>query len=118
MLNATTRNTQAFEFARWYPTQGDRLNYKSLKVELVSNNEMRYSHVIKNLITSSENTALKTDYGYDYKINDEIYYNGNWWLIISINDIRTDLNPQALRLSGSKVNAQWLLELIGVSKNG
>ena len=46
MLNATTRNTQALSL-QGGTTQGDRLNYKSLKVELVSNNEMRYSHVIK-----------------------------------------------------------------------
>lgn len=118
MLNATTRNTHAFEYARWYPTQGDRINYKNLKVELISNKEVRYSHIIKNLVSPTESTALKTDYGYAYKVNDEIYYNGQWWLLLSINDLRTDLNSQAMRLTGSKVNSQWLLELIGVSKNG
>ncbi|MCH5165646.1 MAG: hypothetical protein J1G01_04525 [Clostridiales bacterium] len=101
-----------FEFARWAPEKYNR--YKIIRVEVVSENEKRWSTVIQNLITVADSTLIRTAFVYDYKPGQHIFFRNKWWEIRSVGEMTGDVNPQALSLVNGG-NTQYVLELTEVN---
>lgn len=116
MLAAMQSNPLQFEKARYCEDyidgteQIDRTKFKVFKAERVSDNEIRYSQPIQNLITSQDSIVLRTNWSLDFKIQKQVYFRGSWWLIQSAKKSFRDVNPQTLGLL--RPRPVWLLELI------
>lgn len=102
-------NSNAFEWARWLPKNGQP---KLLKVEIVSENERRFGTISGNITANGDNTTLKTRFCFDYKIEDEIYYRGKHYTIIGIGSRSLEVAPQALSMTKAKYMQEIYLELI------
>ncbi len=113
MLNAlNSLGHNQFEFARWAPVTYDR--YKIIRVQVVSDNERRWSTVIQNLMTAADSVLVRTSFVYDYAPRQHLFYRNKWWEIRSVADVTLDVNPQALSLVRGGVNSQFILELVEV----
>lgn len=112
MINALkSLGHNQFEFARW--CKEDREHYKIIRVEIVSENEKRWSTVLQNIITRSDSTLLRTAYSYPYDTRQHIFYRNKWWEITNIGEITLEVNPQALALVKGG-NMQYVLEVVQV----
>ena len=100
-----------FEYARWCENAPDK--YKLIRVEIVSENEKRWSTVLQNIITRSDGTLLRTAFVYPYDTRQHIFYRNAWWEITNVGEITTDVNPQALGLVSGGCT-QYVLEVIQV----
>ena len=98
-----------FEFARWAPKEYDR--YKIIRVQVVSEDEKRWSTVIQNLMTVADSVLLRTSFVYDYKPRQHVFFRNKWWEIQSVSDVTQDVNAQATALVNGG-NSQFILELI------
>lgn len=107
-------NPTAFEYARW-AEKGNRIKYKNIKVEVVSENERRYNVIMQSFKLDVNSIVLRTNYIYDYKIADEVYYRNKWWYVKSVNNVSQDISPQALSIINSDISYQSVLELSEVS---
>lgn len=101
-----------FEYARWCEGK-DPTHYKIIRVEVVREDEKRWSTVLQNLLTTSDSTVLRTAYAYPYQRRQHIFFRNTWWEIQSVGEMSQDVNPQSLALvSGG--NTQCVLELLQV----
>lgn len=97
-----------FEWARW--AEKDYEHYKFMRVEIVSEDEKRWSTVLQNVITRSDSTLLKTSYQFPFDIRQHIFYRNKWWEITNVREITTEIASQTLALiSGG--NMQYVLEV-------
>ncbi len=96
------------EIARWVEKEYDK--YQFIHVELVGDQEKRFSIVIQNLMTNSNNLLLRTADIYDYKPRQHVFYRDKWWEIKSVGDDMTAVNPQSLALVAGGTQ-QYILEL-------
>lgn len=103
-----------FEKARWIPEPLARNKYKLIRVEVVDEKRRQFSTIIQNLITSADSTVLQTSYSYDYKVDQEIFYRGEFWIITSVTDITKDIAPQSLGLVKANITKQSIIEVIKV----
>lgn len=109
MINALkSLGHNQFEFARWAPEKPER--YKIIRVEVVRENEKRWSTVLQNLITVADSTLIRTAFVYDYKPRQHIFFRNKWWEIQSVGEITSDVNSQALSLVNGG-NMQYVLEI-------
>ncbi|MDE7406478.1 MAG: hypothetical protein K2M89_06370 [Clostridiales bacterium] len=113
MLNALKGlGHSQFEIARWAPKEYGR--YKFIRVELVSENEKRWSTVIQNLITVADSTVIRTATVYDYAPRQHVMFRNKWYEIRAVTEITQDIAPQSLALvSGG--NRQFIMELVEVN---
>ena len=101
-----------FEIARWAPEEYNR--YKFIRVQIVSEDEKRWSTVIQNLITVADSTIVRTATVYDYAPRQHIFFRNHWYEIRAVTDVSLDVNPQSLSLVNGG-NTQYLLELVKVN---
>lgn len=112
MINALkSLGHNQFEFARW--CKEDKEHYKIIRVEIIGENEKRWSTVLQNVITRSDSTLLRTAYVQSYDTRQHIFYRNKWWEIINVGEITLEVNPQALALVNGG-NMQYVLEVIQV----
>ena len=100
-----------FEYARWSAKEYDR--YKLIRVQVVSENERRWSTVIQNLMTTADSILLRTSYVYDYKPRQHVFFRNRWWEIRSVADVTQDISSQATALVNRGAQ-QFVLELAEV----
>lgn len=97
-----------FEYARWSPKIYTQ--YKIIRVEVVGENEKRWSTVIQNLITTANSVLIKTAYVYDYEPRQHVMFRNKWYEIRAVTEITQDVNPQVLSLVNGGAR-QFVLEL-------
>lgn len=114
MFDPFGANPHQFESARWHET--DREHCKLIRVEIVTENERRWSSLIQSLVTSEGTTVLKTDYAYAYQPDQHIFYRNKWWLITAVGEKDLELNPQAMALVSPVFNRQTILEVMEVDE--
>lgn len=97
MLNALKGlGYNQFEYARWAEQGYDK--YKFIRVEVVSENEARWSTAIQNIMTTEDSTYVRTAYEYPYKPRQHLFFRNAWYEITAVGEITQDVNPQALGL--------------------
>lgn len=100
-----------FEWARW--AEKEYTKYKFIRVEIVTENERRWSTVLSNVITRADSTLLKTSYQFPFDTRQHIFYRNKWWEIINVGEISAEVAPQALSLVKGG-NKQYVLEIVQV----
>ncbi len=99
-----------FEWAKWFPTK-DKNDFKKIQVEIVNENEKRWSTVLQNIITTADSTLIRTAYAHDYKNRQHIFYRDKWWEIISVGEVATDIAPQVMSLVKPKSLFKYVIEI-------
>lgn len=100
-----------FEWARW--AEKDPKQYKFIRVEIVREDEKRWSTVLQNVITRSDSTLLRTSYQFKFEPRQHIFYRNKWWEILNVGEITTEIAAQTLSLIGGG-NKQYVLEVVQV----
>lgn len=101
-----------FECAYWYAA--GREKYKIIKVSVISEREKRFSTVLQNKGIVDDSTLLKTNYYYSFKVKQEIFYRESWWIIRSVLENGSDVNPQALSWVKPEYNMTYFLEILKI----
>ena len=99
-----------FEWAKWYPTE-DKQKFEQIQVEVVSENEKRWSTVLQNIMTTADSTLLRTSYAHGYARRQHIFYRDQWWEVINVGTVSSDIAPQAMSLIKPKYTVQYVLEV-------
>lgn len=84
MINALTRKDNDLIVAKWFPQNQVKGNGKIIKVKIYTEWRKQTEQPIQNLRVNSETTQLETKYNYDFEVNDNIYFDGSWWLVTGV----------------------------------